>query len=132
MSIKYEKGYKYKTVKQYNVKTNIRPLNNIEHSFIKLTTDGCLTIENAYAFDGPSGPSIDTKTFMRASLVHDALYQLIRDGMLSKSYRKACDKELRTICKQDGMCSFRAWYVYHAVRIFGDTAIKPREIYTAP
>ncbi len=30
----------------------------------------------------PNGPTIETKTFMRASLVHDALYQLMREEHL--------------------------------------------------
>ena len=49
------------------------------------------------AGDGPSGPAIDTKNFMRASLVHDALYQLMRLGTLDKSRRQYADRLLQTI-----------------------------------
>lgn len=75
-----------------------------------------LTIREGYAWDGPSGLSIDTKNFMRGSLIHDCLYQMMNEGQLDKSYRKIADKLLRRFCREDGMSKFRAWYVYHAVR----------------
>jgi len=55
---------------------------------------------------------------MRGSLVHDALYQLMRLSALDyKAHRKRADEILREICLEDGICSFRAWYVYQAVHI---------------
>ena len=80
-----------------------------------------------YAWDGPSGPTIDTKNFMRGSLVHDGLYQLMREGLLAhEEYRKSADDLLRDICVEDGMSKFRAWYVHRAVRISGGKSTKPR------
>jgi hypothetical protein len=78
-----------------------------------------LTIRSGYAWDGPSGPTIDTKTFMRGSLIHDALYQLIAEGYLSTKLRIAADQILRDVCQDDGMNPIRATYVYWAVRWFG-------------
>ena len=63
---------------------------------------------------------------MRGSLVHDALYQLIREGELPKELRVDADKVLRRACLADGMSRFRAWYVYKAVRMFAGRSIKPR------
>ena len=86
-----------------------------------------LKIKNAYAWDGPSGPAIDTKSFMRGSLVHDALYQLMREKHLDrKLWRPYVDKLLRKICLEDGMSKFRAWYVYHGVRLFAASSTKKR------
>lgn len=93
--------------------------------FITLQTNGCLTIHKGYSYDGPSGPTIDTKNFMRGSLVHDVIYQLIREGELPMERRKWADEILRKICREDGMSSFRAWYVYHSVRLFGGSSAKP-------
>ena len=82
-----------------------------------------LVISSGYAWDGPSGPAIDTKTFMRGSLVHDALYQLLRLEAVKLSdlheARKYADELLVELCRQDGMNRFRAWYVYWVVRYFG-------------
>jgi hypothetical protein len=61
---------------------------------------------------------------MRGSLVHDVLYQAIRDGQILEGYRGKADKILRDICLADGMSKFRAWYVYRSVRQFGQQANK--------
>jgi len=53
-----------------------------------------LLIERGYAWDGPSGPTFDTKDFMIPSLVHDALYQLLRNGFIDSACRIEADKEL--------------------------------------
>ena len=40
-----------------------------------------LLIKDGYAWDGASGPTIDTKNTQTASLVHDGLWQLIAAGL---------------------------------------------------
>jgi hypothetical protein len=86
-----------------------------------------------YAWDGPSGPTWDTDTFMRGSLVHDAMYQLMRLGCMDRVHRCYADELLRDICIEDGMWSFRAWYVYKAVRSCGESAAtNSREVKVAP
>ena len=62
---------------------------------------GRLTCSACYAWDGPSGPTFDTPTNMRASLFHDALCQLIAEGLLDKKYRKYADELLRTLMLED-------------------------------
>ena len=120
--IYYRDGYKYQLCAAFVIGVAIRPPVAVRNQFIELTPDGTLTILSGYAWDGPSGPTFDTRNFMRGSLVHDALYQLIGDGLLPLSDRAAADLELRRICLEDGMSAIRAWWVYRAVRIFGDTA----------
>ena len=133
--IKYKSGYQYQTVADYKVRVSIFPEKEISTRFLCLKRNGLLTIKSGYAWDGPSGPTIHSKTFMRGSLVHDALYQLIRFGLIPNYYRLEADQELRRICLEDGMWSVRAWWVYQAVRTFGKAAADPRnkkEILTAP
>jgi hypothetical protein len=118
--IYYRDGYKYQLTRDYSVQIGIRPLAFIYTPFVRLDTDGMLHLVSGYAWDGPSGPAIDTPNFMRGSLVHDALYQLMRLGRLNSDvHRKTADEELRRICKEDGMSSLRAWWVYNGVRIGG-------------
>ena len=65
---------------------------------------------------------------MRGSLVHDALYQLMRLEELDyKTDRKYADQLLKNICREDGMSAFRAWYVHRLVRAFGEGAAKPTD-----
>lgn len=117
--IKYKGGYKYQLVEDYKCKTNICPLVNIHTEYISLTISGWLTIRSGYAFDGPSGPAIDTKNFMRGSLVHDAFYQLMREEKLQQKWRIPADKELQRLCREDGMSLIRSTWVYLAVKFFG-------------
>ena len=129
-SIKYRplKGYKYMLMEPYEYDTGWRLEKPCGHWLIlQLTTMGMLKIAESYCWDGPSGTTIDTPNFMRGSLVHDALYQFIREGQLPANRRKDADDILRRICRVDGMSPFRAWYVYHSVRAFGGAAIKPRD-----
>lgn len=118
--MRYRAGYKYQLATDYSVQTSLRPSKNISHGFITLTRSGLLTIKAGYAWDGPSGPTIDTKNFMRGSLVHDALYQLMREGLLDLGWRETADQELRRICLEDGMSDIRAWWVYRGVRLCGE------------
>ena len=123
--------YKYQLMDDYTIQTDIKPVKEIEPKlakFLSLSSDGVLTIRKFYAWDGPSGPTIDTRDFMRGSLVHDALYQLMRRGVLDyKVHRKRADEILKEICLEDGMCSFRAWYVYQALHLFAERSARPRK-----
>ena len=120
--------YKYQLMDDYSIQIDIKPVQNIEFTFVSLSSEGLLTLRKHYAWDGPSGPTIDTRSFMRGSLVHDALYQLMRLGALDhKVYRKRADEIMKEICLEDGMFWFRAWYVYQALRIFAGGAARPQE-----
>ena len=124
--ISYKKGYKYQIVEEYQEDIDILPLEDIDTDYIDLTAEGRLTLKSGYAWDGPSGPTFDTRNFMRGSLVHDALYQLMREEKLDReTYRKPADELLRLMCRQDGMWWLRAWWVYMGVRWGGDPSADP-------
>lgn len=116
------KGYKYQLLVAYSINVGIRGY-DCGNDYVRLSNDGTLHIANNYAWDGPSGPSIATADFMRGSLVHDALYQLMRTDLLPKVHRKLADIMLKKICLEDGMPYFRANYVYYGVRLFGGLSI---------
>jgi hypothetical protein len=134
-SVQYKSGYKYQLYDTVCVRVAIWPDKTIETDYITLTHQGDLFVKKGYAWDGPSGPTIDTKTFMRGALIHDALYQLMREGFLGGDCRKRADEELRRICLEDGMCQFRACWVYWAVRLAAGPATSyrhEREVKIAP
>jgi hypothetical protein len=119
------KGYKYELSEMEMFDTGIRIPAEIQTQYIWMTISGYLTIKAGYAWDGPSGPTIDTKNFMRGSLAHDALYQLMRMGLLGKDQRGAADGLLRRLCREDGMSAIRAAWVFSAVRVFGRFSTNP-------
>jgi hypothetical protein len=124
MSIKYREGYKYQLAENYEIQTGIFPATEVRTDFIDMDRNGRLLIRKGYAWDGASSIAIDTPAFMRGSLVHDALYQLIAEGLLTKGQRKAADELLAHVCYEDGMGNIRSWYVLKAVRAFGGDHVK--------
>ena len=127
--ISYKDGYKYQLKADYVSDIGIKLDRPVDMEFIALSEGGKITIRNGYAWDGPSGPTIDTLNFMRGSLVHDALYQLMREDKLdAEACKDQADRLLQRMCKEDGMFSLRAWVVYQAVRLFGRPATNPTNI----
>jgi hypothetical protein len=134
--IRYRSDYKYQLAEGYQVKTLLRPKAAIKTDFIDLDITGKLLINKDYAWDGPSGPVKDTPENMRASLVHDALYQLMRIKALNtRTYRKTADIQFMEICKEDGVSSRTANLWYRGLRRFGKPAASPenkKKIVRAP
>ena len=124
-TIKYRKGYKYQLAETYSVYVKIKPEKNVLAEYVQLFTDGLLIIQKGYAWDGASGPTWDDKSNMRASLVHDALYQLMRLGLLPQDCKEPTDREMQKICKEDGMWRIRAWYYYQGVKYGGGKSCQP-------
>ena len=131
--IQYRKRRTYK----YNLLSDLTYLATIDvdipktEGLLRITSQGELLIKTGYSWDGPSGPTIDTKNFMSGSLVHDALYQLMREGFIQQSQRKRADEILRDICLQNGMSKIRAFWVFLGVRIGGASAAKS-DLQSAP
>ena len=124
--IAYREGYKYQLKTSYSIHIEIKPAVAVDTEYLSLTLGGLLTVKEGYAWDGPSGPTVDTLNFMRGSLVHDALYQLMRERFLNHdTCREPTDRLLQRICEEDGMSSIRAWWVYHGVRLGGGPAADP-------
>jgi len=108
MSIAYRGGYKYQLAIDYQCRVPIYPPVSLVTDFIALGVDGVLRIGKGYSWDGASGPTVDTKSSMRGSLVHDALYQLMRMNLLERSWRSKADDVLFQFCEEDGMWRWRA------------------------
>ena len=136
MNIFYEaQKYKYQLTEPFFFKTSVFPLKDIEDGFLLLETKGFLTVLAGYAWDGASGPTIDTRNSMRAGLVHDALYQLMREELLPQSRRKEVDWEFYRLLRKDGMSWLRAGIWYRAVRRLAKPFAQPdhrAKVYTAP
>ena len=124
-SIKYSFGGKYKWHLDEAIARQVDIPGAVDHPFFSLK-NGVLVAKEGYEWDGASGPAIDTANFMRGSCLHDLLYQLMREGVIDRSYRKRCDQIMREICLEDGMSKIRAWWVYSGVRIGASSSSKRR------
>ncbi len=134
--IRYRSGYKHQLATEYPITIPIKPKADIDTKFIKLTKTGLLTIIEGYAWDGPSGPVPDTKRNLRASLIHDALYQLMRNRKLTaKAHKDKADKLFKKMCIQDGVERNIAHAYYLGLKVAGKPATDPKnakKIRTAP
>lgn len=105
-------------------------LPDIDTEYISIK-GGQMTIATRYAWDGATGwpkKIKHPKCLVRSSLVHDSLYQLMRQGYLNrKKWRKYADRMLQQISIEDGMKKSLAAIVYGIVRIAGKGATKPKK-----
>jgi len=115
-------GKKYILTETYEDTIPFGYTKNIMTNYASYRLDGKILIGKGYSWDGASGPTIDTPDTMDGSLVHDVLYQFIREGHLSMKYRKEADKCIKRMCEMDGMPKWRSWYWYLALRAFGRSA----------
>ncbi|MEI7796224.1 MAG: DUF1353 domain-containing protein [Methylococcaceae bacterium] len=129
MAIIYNGGYKFQLKREYRLQTDLKPREDISTEFVSLDVYGNLVIKSGYAWDGATC-AIDTKTNIRGALVHDSLYQLMREmsyALPPEINREKADRLLQKICLEDGMCQFVAWLFYQAVHNFGSKYTDPKD-----
>lgn len=124
----------FHTAKEYKIpkSTALMEKNFILHKNSLLIENGILLIDKGFTWDGATC-AIDTKAFVKASLVHDALYRLMTLGHIENNHhnRLFADLLMKEINLKYGMAKIRAWYSYLIVRWFGNkAATKPMKIYT--
>jgi hypothetical protein len=91
---------------------------DVAHEFFQICGNK-LTVKAGYRWDGPSGPTVDTKNFMSPSLIHDVLFQAMREDLINRDLFTIANNELYMQCRERGMSRFRSWYVKKGVQWFG-------------
>lgn len=127
VKIKYKDGSKYQLVEAYTHKTTITGFDVVDGDYVRLTPEGDLHILSGFCWDGPSGPTLDTKSSLRGSLVHDALYGLFSEYPEMMQHRAYADDLLYSICREDGMGWLRAWTWKKGVNWFGSKSARTKE-----
>ena len=114
-----EYKYKFKVEENFSIELPIK-IADFEQPYAT-SKNGILEIKKGYAWDGASGPVINTQNTLIASLVHDVLYQAMRLNLIkpNKVNRKIADKNFFEILKMNGVNSVRRTVWYLAVRLFG-------------
>ena len=134
--IKYKSGYKYQTALQHKTMISITG-HDAESEFVSLSPEGLLLIRSGYAWDGPTGYVLHTyrQRMMRGSLYHDALYQLMREGVLGRDHRQDADDVFLTTILEDKTPATLAHTAYRLIRMFGNKFTSPTQrktIHCAP
>ena len=131
----YTDGWKYILEEEWCCQTEIYPPKPIRYKNIRLTTKGLLTLTPGFPWNGPSGPTRDTPNSIAGSAAHDALYRLMRLGLLLRKWRKKADDVFYWILREKKMTKIRATVWYHGVRQFAKSATKAanrKQVLVAP
>lgn len=109
MTIRYKEGYKYVLNDDYTVFTGIHPPQDIVYPFFTIGEDGWLRVKAGFAWDGASGPTLDSRSSMRPSLVHDCFCQAAKERKIDyKAFAPQYNALFRRMCVEDGMWPIRA------------------------
>lgn len=125
--MKFRKGYKYQLAETEIVQTPLLGY-DIDIHLIRLTTDGLLTTQADFAWDGASGPTLDTDDTYTPSLVHDVFAKLIRLKLLPRSCVKTINKFLNKMLKDRGMNWFRRRYWMIGLWLTGGSFADPENV----
>lgn len=126
--LKYSSGYKYQLKSDVVIQTSLRPETaRFIQGYVFLDTDGTLIIYRSYAWDGCTNAP-DTDSNMLAGLVHDALYQLMQEGVLDWSFKPDADDMLRDIMISQGSFKATANLFHLAVQEFGRLHMKAKKV----
>lgn len=104
---------KYQLAQDFEIHTPITG-EAIDDQFFTLYRDGFLRVRKGFAWDGASGPTLDTKNSMSASLVHDVLCIMMRDRRLSYArWQDITNLFFEEMCIRAGMWRWRSrlWYL---------------------
>ena len=130
--IKYERlddssAFKYAITEDVYAFTGILGF-ELEHGDIRLMANGWLVLFAGYKWDGAT-LCPDWLPGMLPPLVHDALYELIQNGLLPYSYRDDADSLFKRMIRDDigqDTCKPRKWLrwpfagaIWACVRLFG-------------
>lgn len=132
MKYQFLKGYKYRLlVDEYvfvpelvgiSVESSAKNINDVPYVRIN---SGNIIVAEGYCWDGATAIP-DNYDNMRASLFHDAMYQLIREGKLDRNkYKDVADILMKRLCLEDGMAMFWANVIYNGLKSFGKGATMP-------
>lgn len=130
LSYRRLKPYRYRSLEPFELRLKL-PQELVSPAFIeapdggapwvRLGRRGKLRIRPGYAWRGLGTPGRTSRLSMRAGLVHDALYQLMRAGELDhRHWRPWADQVMRDLLIADGVGSTRAAWSHSWARWFGE------------
>jgi hypothetical protein len=125
--MKYKSGYRYVSQEAVTVKVGHALHAPLQAPFASIAAES-LCVMGRYAWDGASFTPFKyfgTPTaWLTPSLVHDALYQLIREGLLDRQHRAAADRLFQDMLIERGVWRGLALVAYYAVRVCGNFAVR--------
>lgn len=103
--MKFRSGFKYQLAETEVWLLDFKPKKDVVTKFCSLNTEGLLRLEEGFAWDGASGPVIDRPSNQAASAVHDALYRMMRKGLIDHHRWREADMEFAKVMRKCGAWS---------------------------
>lgn len=130
--MQYQKVQGFRVYKTWEYQTKIATDRIIRTYYIDLIK-GLLVMKKGFCYEGSApGPKwvlkalgILGKKSKRGYCAHDAIYDLIRNGLLEPFWKKFADDLMHEIHLKDRMVKPAAKFVYKSVTTFADFAIDP-------
>jgi hypothetical protein len=123
----YKSGYRYITQCAYVADLPATFNKDINSRFAAISAQQ-LIIMSMYAWDGASFILFQwcgtPARWLVPSLIHDALYQLVREGLIGREHREAIDRVFYAMLRERGVSWLVATGAYYAVRIGGNFAVR--------
>ncbi len=138
MKYSYTRHYKYKLEETEKRRIYFEGV-AFSSRYVSMDDAGLLVVHAGYAWDGSSVPYkklfkvlslgiYDADKYCKpASLIHDALCQAMREGLLPKVWKRSADQLYHIMCIKGGMSRRQARRRYEVLRKFGDVGIKPEK-----
>lgn len=132
---KYRSGYKYQLAEEFVAQIDFE-LGHVHRNGLIITdiedvdefawvADGLIKVRKGYAWDGATCAP-DWEWVMIPALVHDTLYQLIRENYLPQDRRRDVDVVFLELMVERKPRSVMPYLFYFAVRWFGKKAAMPK------
>lgn len=128
--IKYKHGFKFYLAEDFSLRIDDLPDANVLGMYKIQMSHQTLTICKGYMWD----KGFKDKCFIRAQLVQEAMYQLIRLGYLPYEWRKKSNEIYYSLMVEDGVPKPFAWMLKKWADLFGNVASngKARKVLFAP
>lgn len=130
--MRFQRGFKYLlkggvTGDEWWVMTPIKGFEVTFRGFGQLYKDGKLSLRFGWGWDGPSGPTWDTKSSLPTSAVHDFFYLCTRKGWLPINLKPEIDKFLMDLGRYHGMWFIRTRLWFRGVSMFAFGSARRQE-----
>jgi hypothetical protein len=99
--MKYLTGFKFVVFDDFSRQTNIKGF-NVTLGLTSLDENGLLSIRKNFAWDGSSAPILDFRSTLEGSCDHDALCDMVNQGLLPSYLQPIIDQVYYDVCREKG------------------------------
>lgn len=113
-----EQQHHFRLLNDVDVATSISLAHEFKTPYLAMSEAGHLKIKAGYRWSLPWYVYSHSPEWVKAVLVHDALYELIRLGVVTVQHKKQIDQLFVYLCKAAGVKRMGIFWVYFLLYCF--------------